>query len=224
VVSSSWYNPDEALFNVAEGIREVIEKLISRKKDVQDIYIQATSGKPFLNDLLSRQDGNKWTEGNYPNESFFFKEETYHIKTLRHSQLSVGFGKSVTFSDFAFQTEMMLISGDGGGLVLQAGDTDRLVYRLALNRDYLDVVYGANELFIDMNFKTQLRRRYLLTAIALKSDLYFYVDKRCVVALNDSSVSTGTVGLMAVDFNNYAHAVFSNAKIWDLSEELPLFY
>lgn len=224
VISSSWHNPDEALFNVAEGIRKEVEKLIAQKNDAQVIYNQATSGKPFLDDRLSRQNGNKWTEGDYSNERFFFQEDGYHIKTLSHGQLSIGLARSVTFSDFAFQTEMILISGDGGGLVIRAGDTYRIGYRLALNRDYLDVVYDTSELFIGVNFKTQLSRRYLLTAIALKSDLYFYVDKKCVATLNDSSVSAGTIGLMAVDFNNYAHVVFKNAKVWDLTEGLPLFY
>ena len=182
----------------------------------QDIYNQATSGSPVLNDPLSGQDANDWTTFSSPQASCGFREGGYHISITQQNTFQPCFEHAISFSNFAAQVEMTMLSGDGGALLFRAGGADPYGYRFALNRDYSDLVYGDNSLYRSSDVKTNLNNTFLLTVIARGNTIYLYRDKQWLATVVDSSASSGIIGLDALKFSQNAEVVYKNLKVWTL--------
>ena len=175
-------------------------------------YTQATSGTPVLNDPLSDNSaGNSW---NVDDNCGFIGGE-YHVTINQNGNLEACFA-APTFQDFAFQVQMTILTGDGGGIVFRTGGENTFGYRFFLGLNYFNLDYGSAQLAGSSSFKANLNQTYLLTAIVYGSTISLYIDKQLVTTVEDSSASSGGIGLMAVDFSNNADVAFSNAQVWNL--------
>ena len=238
----SWLEEDAAFFNVAEGIREAAELLLLRMKDPRYVYIQATSGEPVLRDHLSSQSASDWLIGDWDDSSFFFSEGVLHLVVKKNGIYAPSMAKATHFSDFAFQAEMTLIRGDGGGIVFRSGVEVAGGYRFLVSRNYADLFCAQKQLFIDRTIKalplegglsdtgwcapamTTLNQAFLLTAVAKGSDIFLYIHGRCVAHIQDDTARSGKIGLMAVNFTRDTHVQFRDVQVWNLTkDDLPFF-
>jgi serine/threonine protein kinase len=175
-------------------------------------YIQATSGTPVLDDPLGNNNkGNGWSEDNH----CVFSGGAYHVTIEQQNTFLVCYAHP-PFSNFAFQVQMTLLKGDGGGIVFRTGGENAFGYRFFLGTGYFDLNYGNKNLASSASIKANLYQTYLLTAIARGGTISLYLDKRWVITVEDSTASSGGIGLMAVDFSNAADVVFRNAQVWNL--------
>ncbi len=217
---TKWPNRDDAFLNVAIGIGKVIEKF-PRKVDPQTVYIQATSSVPILIDSLSSQSSSYWTDEEDPENSgsFFFEGGAYHVRSLANDRYIANLSRTINLSDFAFQVEMTILSGEeGGGPVFRAGGQPHPYgYRFFLGRHCFNLNYSANNLAYLAAIKAKLNQTYLLTVVAVRDNIFTYLDKQCVASVKDGTARSGTIGLMAF----YAHVMFRNAQAWDLAEGIP---
>jgi TIR domain len=210
-------NRDEALEEVAKEIRDVVTTLLVEREDPQTIYMQATSTSPVLSDWLDRQTSQQWSERS---RYFFFEPGAYHLSLQGHNCYRVDLAQETDFSNFAFQVEMTILKGSGGGLIFRAGQAEPNGYRFFVGREYFDCVYGNTTLARSVTFKAELNRIYLLTAIARSNSILLYVNKKCIATIVDRSASSGSVGLMVVNFTEHTQALvmYHNAQVWNLTD------
>ena len=175
-------------------------------------YAQATSGTPVLDDPLNdNSQGNAWNIDNHCG----FTGGEYHVTNDQSNSFEVCFA-APTFNNFAFQVQMTILQGDGGGIVFRTGGANAFGYRFFLGLNYFDLHYGNTLLANSSSFRANLNQTYLLTAIAVRNTISLYLDQQLVTTVEDNSASSGGIGLMAVDFSNNADVAFSNAQVWNL--------
>jgi len=91
------------------------------------------------------------------------------------------------------------------------GDYDLLTYTGKSGND-TRLLQGGHLLA----FKTGLNKPNLITIIARGSDFYLYVNKQFITHAEDSTYSSGQVGLSAGDLTSPTDVVYNDAKIWIL--------
>lgn len=238
---TSWHNQDEAFSNVAEGIRKVVETFLAEMKDPDYVYTHATRGKPALTDPMSSQSASDWLVGNWDDSSFFFSQEAFHLVVKKHPVkkhpiYAPSEAKATHFSDFAFQTEMTLISGDGGGVVFRSGVEVADGYRFFVGRDYVALFCEKDRLLykpikihpLKYDFSDAdrcspspvniLNYTNLITVVAKGNDIFLYINGQSVAYKQDYTAKSGKIGLMAISYTQDTHVQFRNVQVWNLRE------
>jgi len=189
---------------------------------LQNIYIQATSGTPVLDDPLSHQDSHNWDES----ANCAFAGGMYHASSSMTDNFYTCTPNAQLgdFGDFAFQVQMEIIRGDYGGMFFRANSSGTDYYTLTvyqsgrysfdvyMNNNYLKTVSNASS----PAFKTGLNQANLITVIARGSNFYLYMNGQFVTRVSDTSYSAGQIGLLAGDYTHPTEVAFSNLKIWSL--------
>ena len=191
---------------------------------VQNIYIQATSGKPALQSSLSTNDAYQWLE--FDSTTFgscTFKGGAYHASTVLGSQYNfcAAVSPQASFRNCAFQVEMTIIRGDMGGIALRQ---EGYSFFIGQDGSYVFTVYdsatGGQRTSLNgfsSAIKTGLNQTNLIAAIARGSSFYLYVNKQYVARVNDSTfTSTGSIGVVTLNGKHSSEATFRNAQIWNL--------
>ncbi len=190
----------------------------TRSMSPQGIYNQAISGKPVIDDSLSNPDRSTWQNTN----SFCtFTQGALHISG--QANFVYFCHSSRQFSNLAFQVRVTIIKGDNGGLVFRANESPLLHYLFGINANgfyTLDVL--TNNALELLNYgpsaaiRTGLGQSNLLTVIARNSTIYLYINKQFVGSANDSTFSSGEVGMFANSHAGLSDVAFSNAQVWQL--------
>jgi hypothetical protein len=202
--------------------------VVATQTALQNIYTQATSGTPTINDPLSHADNFGWDE--YPGNhggGCAYSQGAYH------SSATVGYftsciAQSTNFSNFAFQVEMTLVSGHNGGLMFRADSSKSAAYRFNISTDgtyYLDTFSQDNNGKVNEKIllsgstsviNTGNNQSNLLAVVARGKDLYLYVNKQYVDSINDSTYQSGQIGMFTNSDTGGAEGVFRNAQVWKL--------
>lgn len=190
----------------------------------QQMYKQATRGVPVLDDSLIGESENQWETGFIDGQGAHkdgcnFTNGVYQATVSVSAYVVECMAQTTNFSNFAYQVEMSVIAGDGGGLIFRS--TSKTEYRFRVDASgYYDLAGSASE-NIHYNkparpVHTGLNQWNLLTVVAKNSDLYLYTNRQLIMYCHDSSSSSGTIGLFAVDVGNPTTVQFRNAKVWKL--------
>ncbi len=180
------------------------------------LYSTATSGTSALSDTMAAPDSNQWD--NVPN-SCVFQAGDYHVLDTHPGTFSICREEANTFCNFAFQADMTIITGDGGGLIFRLADGTMERFRVSSNGSY-DLVdtspnigpYGASSAI-----HQGLGKSNVLTSIAQGSTIDIYVNGQHIGNLQHSkSPACGQIGFLALDFTQSADVQFSNVKVWNL--------
>lgn len=187
-------------------------------------YVQATSGTPGLDDPLSdNSKGNRWYEGTFSFGTCFFQGAAYHAiaKAGYYSAACTGF---VPLRDFAFQVQVAIVRGDGGG---------GIAFRLNANGAYLFEItpQGSYTLFKnDFHRNTfiplltgsstaiikGLNQFNLVAAVTQGDTIELFINHHYVGYVQDATYSEGYVGIWALAARNPVEVVLRNAKVWAL--------
>ena len=62
-----------------------------------------------------------------------------------------------------------------------------------------------------------LKQTNEIAVIAFKGTLYLYINKTFITSIVDTSLSSGKVGVAAVDYQFPTDAEFSNAQVWNVT-------
>jgi hypothetical protein len=133
------------------------------------------------------------------------------------------FAQASNFSNFAFQVQMTILKGDGGGLVFRADAANAKFYLFRITHD------GLLTLLVTSDSKTNTplvddtsaaikkgAQTNLVTVIARDSNIYLYVNKQYVDSVSDSTYSAGKIGLFADDTDAATDIAFNNVNVWQL--------
>lgn len=188
------------------------------------LYAQATSGTPVINDPLSDKNNSSWSEGGKQGNGCTFTGGSYHISATQPGLISCLAGQN-SVSDFAFQVQMSIIKGDGGGIDFRISN----VTSSTIDAYFLNVSStGGYALLVSQNgpkllmrgtslaLKQGLNQSNLLTVIARGDSMYLYMNKQFVTSIKDTTYASGGIGLFVSDLQQPSEVAFSNAELWTL--------
>jgi 3-keto-disaccharide hydrolase/zinc ribbon protein len=184
----------------------------------QNIYTQATSGTPVLSDPLSAQDNNNWDEGS----KCVFTGGAYHVRESIQGNFHNCNAQSPNFGNFAYQVQMVITSGDYGGLLFRSDSAGNNGYYFKVYEDgsyFLDVFKNNNFLKTlsgasSTALKTGVGQTNSIAVVAKGSTFYLFINGQLVVSVNDTNFASGEVGLIAGDQNHTADVAYSKLKVW----------
>ncbi len=193
----------------------------------QGMYNQATGGIPILDDPLSTNDTNNWTEGPSSDGMFScaFTGGAYHASEQPKNNVMLCVAQATNFSNLTYQVQMTIVKGELGGIVFRTDSSQTKYYSFLIDR------YGAYKLITSVDntgtrdqflrqgtsafIKTGLNRPNLLTVIASGSSIYLYINKQYVISASDSTYSSGSIGVFGGNYTMApADVVFSHAQVW----------
>lgn len=190
-----------------------------------NIYAQATNGAPVLVDPLSYP--NNWAnEYGVSGGGCNFTAGAYHITEPTKGYFLFCPAQGSNYSNLTFQVNIDMISGDFAGIGIRANDAAGSAYYFTL---YVDGSYdfsvwknnnGDDSRSLQSGNSPSIKSGHnninLVTIIARNHTFYLYVNKHFIASAQDSSLSSGEIGLFAGDQTHSADVAFSNAKVWRL--------
>ncbi|HZO72381.1 MAG TPA: serine/threonine-protein kinase [Ktedonobacteraceae bacterium] len=218
------------LGRVAATAQPHINAAIATRTALQNIYAQATSGPPAINDPLSSPDDFGWnntqriaTSGRYTG-SCQFTNNSYHNEALAGYLINC-MATETYFSNLAYQVDMTITNGNSGGLVIRANASGSGYYfRISINGTYfLEKIasngYGnLNQTLLASGSSPAIKRGYntmnQLAVVAQGQNLYLYTNKQYIDSISDASYSNGQIGVYARGTNYKTAITFRNAQVW----------
>jgi hypothetical protein len=186
----------------------------------QQIYTQATSGTPVINDPLTSFKGNTWYQFGTPTDGCYYSNGAYHIKLNRKDSLYC-YAFNSFFHDLAFQVEATIVKGDIAGLLFQTSTNGGYIFVVGqaggyglylIKTDTTQALISGTSMAIN----TGLGQSNLLTVIVRSGKIYMFVNKQPVAHLSDSTYSSGQIALYGEGVNNSTDVAFNNAQVWSL--------
>ena len=192
---------------------------------LQKTYNLVTSGIPMFYDPLQQQDTNNWNVGTWDKgDNCGFRGGAYHVKSVEQEYYAWCIAEVPNFNNFAFQVQMNILSGDGGGIVFRADgrngnyyyfrvgqDGSYGFYRYAHKSDKQELQSGSSA-----SIKTGQNQTNLLCVVARGSHFYLFVNKQPVAEINDGTYRAGQIGLAADEDTKTTDVAYSNVEVWTL--------
>ena len=188
----------------------------------QNRYTQATSGTPTFADPLT--DNNRGYGWNVSSGYCTFIGGALHAKRPSPGALDCDATGASSFSNFAFQAQMTIMSGDAGGIDFRINPANNYAgYYFSIGRD------GSYRFYRSANFSLQLvasgtssavstglGQTNLITVIAQGGTFDLYVNAQYITTVTDNTYSQGVIGVFAEDQRNSTEVIFNNVKVWTL--------
>jgi len=186
-------------------------------------------GTLALDDPLSdNSHGHSWDEGESSLGTCTFTGGTYHVNAILLDSTNDCLA-SPNFSDFAYQVQMTIVKGDGGGIIFREDNARGNAYYFAIGQQ--SGVWGyklwkfsncnsnncnVSELRSGSSaaIKTALNQSNLVTVVASGSTIDLYVNNQKIDSVSDNSYGSGQIGVAATYLKNQTEVVFSDAKVW----------
>ncbi len=196
----------------------------AQAQTLRNIYNTATSGTPAFSSTLIEQDAANWS--NYDavggGGCAFFNNALHASVSQSHTYVPC-FAQVSNFSNFAFQVQMTILKGDGGGLVFRANEANVQLYLLRISHDGLFGISVSHDrktitpILDDNNGAIKTGNQMnLVTVITRNSTISIYVNKQFVGTVNDATYTAGEIGVFAYDGSKSTDVAFNNATVWTL--------
>lgn len=187
-------------------------------------YLSGNGTLAFV-DSLSQEFGSKWGSfsTNSTGGSCQFTGGAYHV-IQQSSATFAPCQPDGTFSNFAFEVHLTIIQGACGGIVFR-DDGNGHFYKFEICQDgtYRIVKYaGDGSSYItalqpdSLAITTGLGKQNKIAVVASGSVMTFYVNEQQVDQAQDSSYTSGSIGLIAVSGISTTDVAYTNARLWTL--------
>jgi hypothetical protein len=158
-----------------------------------------------------------------------FAGNTYQIVNTDKNTYAPCMGMLTNFSNFTFQVDATLKEGDaqsGVGLYFRANESKHQGYLFYVDQS------GSYSLWVSTDgtsansrdlkdsqvttsqYTTGLYQKNTLAVVVRDSQISIYLNQQLIVTSQDTTYSSGQIGLIVIDGNTKALASFSNAKVW----------
>ena len=195
---------------------------------LQDMFARATTGTPALDDPLKDNSGkHKWDEGRGQavNTGCAFTAGAYQASESQPGYLQPCFAEATNFSNFAYQVQMTITNGNRAqaGILFRANSATGKYYLFLIGTDgsYALELYTNNQFtLLSSGFSSQitpgLNQPEQLAVLATNNTFSLLVNQAFVTSATDSALTSGQIGVVAIDNSTPAVAQFSDAKVWKL--------
>jgi eukaryotic-like serine/threonine-protein kinase len=184
-------------------------------------------GALVLNDPLhDNSQSHQWEEGQRDFGFCQFTAGAYHVSEPQQGFFHSCIALNTDFTDFVYEVQMTMITGDYGGIVFRADRATTHFYYFRITEGgayslsaYIDK-YPSHARLLGRgqtsSITVGLERSNLITVVARGNKLDLYVNHQLVVSVSDSLYSHGQIGVFVGNAGHSAQAVFSDAKVWML--------
>jgi len=193
----------------------------------QALYAQITHGTPALDDPLSTNNTNNWTETTSADGKFScaFSGGVYHVSAPYTPCLA----QATNFGDLAYQVQMIIVNGEFGRMVFRADGSQTKYYSFFIDHNgtyklitsvdntgtHDHVLRNGTSSFI----RTSLNQTNMLTIIALGSSIYLYINQQYITNASDTTYRAGQMGVFGGNSSEApADVIFSHAQVWNASK------
>jgi hypothetical protein len=192
----------------------------------EQVYQQATSGTPVIDDPLKDDSGNVWYHyGAANDDGCSFRAGAYHVQASFASMICTGVGTS--FHDLAFQTQVTIVKGLFGGVMFRdtgsGSNAGGYIFIISSTGDYnFSILNQQQTKFLKTGISSAIvggfNQPNLLTVIARGSHIYLYINGQTVTSLVDSTFTFGQIAFTSTTANGTGSfdTAFNNVKVWDL--------
>lgn len=200
------------------------------KAAAMQLYQQVTSQQPTFQDTITDGAFSGWTAFERTNYGCTLDTTGLraHIEEAGHFVYCTNNGYN--FINIAFQIQIQFISGNAGGLVFRVASTadgsskgfylfqvtPAGSYTLDLDKDVAAAKFSVLATGITQAMNLPGRQTNTLTLIAKGTVFDLYINQQFVVQVQDATLTTGIVGVLADDHTGPATMLYTNAKVWDL--------
>lgn len=148
----------------------------------------------------------------------------YLVRETQQGHFQYCVARATDFSNFAYQVQMTIISGDYGGIIFRANTVSGQYYYFRIGRDgsYLLARYVDNQ-SIHAHILTDgvasivhMNQANLILIVAKGSAIDLYVNNHYIASVRDNSYSHGQIAVAAEDEGDSTGVLFSEAKVWAL--------
>lgn len=174
----------------------------------------------FSDPLTANNQGHRWDE----NSNCAFKDGTYHAIAPDPHYSDYCIADATNYSDFAYQVQMEVLKGDGGGILFHVENTNpNKYYEFDVAQDgsyglykadagkYLTLTSGSSPVI-----HQGLNQINVMGVVVQGSKITLYVNGKPIDTVTDSTFSHGQIGVSASVYNQVTEAAFTNAKVWKL--------
>jgi transcriptional regulator with XRE-family HTH domain len=196
------------------------ELSVSASHSPRSLYQRAMRTVPVLTDTLAAQ--NATSQWDVRPQSCFFQAGAYQMVVSQHNLFAVCFERAQRLCDFAYQVEMTIVSGGGGGLMFHetnAGLGER--FRVSADGTYdlvgtlNDALAGGTSSAIQVGYG----RTNTLAVIMQSDTINLYINGQPISTTHDPNAHVcGLLGFLAVDFADPAQVQFRHAMAWALPQ------
>jgi len=193
-----------------------------------DILTQVTGGTADLNDPLSdNSGGNQWdqTSSTANSECIFTSNSTYEAIDNQNGYFQPCIAEATNFSNMAYQVQMTNDAGGQGGIVFCANSARQSFYLFRIGADgsyFLDRYTSSAQAKTLINgysaaIMTGLSQANTLAVIVYNGTIYLYANQSFITSVNDKTLTSGQIGVAAIDTRLPSQEEFSNAEVWKIS-------
>lgn len=179
---------------------------------LQNIYTQATSGTPVINDTLAGDNYN-WDLGNTTDGGgCFFTGGAFHAAVRTKGFFLPCIAHATNFSNFAFQVSMTFIHGTSGGIAFRVNQQNGYLFGVTLGGIYGIYVIKNNQASTSLSdgqsaaINTHSNAANLLTIVARGNNIFMYINKQFVTSMTYLSLQLQHLGSL------FSAALFSPAN------------
>src|SRR5439155_12874088 len=115
-----------------------------------------------------------------------------------------------------------IVKGNSGGIIFRSDTTASKFYFFRMGQDgsyELDIQGDHNQLLkngTSSAINTGLNQSNLIAVVANGSTIDLYVNLRHINSVNDSTYTSGQIGVAAYSVGDPTEVAFNNAKVWGL--------
>jgi len=188
-------------------------------KTPQQIYQSITATTPDLVTPMTITDSAAWEITQDKSSSCGFQngfQSGFYIASIATTNTFLPCaGLQTAGHNFAYQADMTITQGDGGGLIGRESSTSGLRFRVGYDGTF-DLTNGQTTLVpwtTSPAIKGGKQVNTLLMAVEDR-EIYLYVNGQYLGHASDSLTGGGYFGLMAVNFGHVTSVNYQNVKIW----------
>jgi hypothetical protein len=181
-----------------------------------------------LNDSLSANSTlYNWTENNSSSGACSFTGGAYNVSSPITPRYHGCAALNTNFSNFAYEVEMTIISGNCGAIIFRGDIIVKHYYffRICQNGSYDLLIYAGSGYAIQAlvqcdapcsnpRIHAGLNQPNVVAVVANNNSIALYVNHQFITSANDNTYSQGQIGVAADNDNSPTTVVFRSAKVW----------
>jgi hypothetical protein len=169
------------------------------------------------NEALTTNSNTRWDE---QAGTCSFSPAGYHVRSQGATQQPCIARNTANTGDITFQVQMIVTSGNAGGILFHATGSATYYFRISIDGYY--TLFACTDAGITCgrtlqsglaisSIVTGSNKPNLLAVVAKGNHIDLYINNERIVSIDDNTSLYGQIGLVA---DPHSEAMFSNAKTW----------
>ena len=182
-----------------------------------------SSGTLVLNDSLSTNSNAQWQTGtNNLNASCQFTGGAYHVTQPAQGYFHSCTADNTNYTNFAFEVQMITISGDYAGIIFCKEDTNSY-YLFYIKTDGSYFLYRN----VDANIadaiqlasgptSINLSQMNTIAVVVNQGTIQLFANRQLITTVSDATYTRGAIAVLTGNDTRSAETIFTNARVWQL--------